>query len=83
MKITIQLIENTNEFIASCPELDINCYASNRHEAIHRIKKVISFYVDSARELGLDVQSFDEISIEGECQISHNQEITPSSASIH
>ncbi|MBN1495564.1 MAG: hypothetical protein JXA07_02270 [Spirochaetes bacterium] len=66
MKLSIRLIPNHEEIIANCPELDINCYGSDKAEAIRRIKKVIYFYVDSAKELGLDVESLDEISVEGE-----------------
>jgi hypothetical protein len=66
MKLSIKLIQNHEEIIANCPELDINCYGSDKDEAIRRIKTVINFYVDSAKELGLDVESLTEISVEGE-----------------
>ncbi|HNW28766.1 MAG TPA: hypothetical protein PKN50_09840 [Spirochaetota bacterium] len=66
MKLSIRLIQNHEEIIANCPELDINCYGSDKDEAIRRIKNVINFYVDSAKELGLDVESLTEISVEGE-----------------
>lgn len=66
MKLSIKLICNQNEIIANCPELDINCYGSDKKEAIRRIQNVINFYVDSAKELGLEVESFTEISVEGE-----------------
>jgi len=66
MKISIRLIENNNEFIATCPELDINCYGSDRIEAVRRIKNVIHFYINSARELGLDVETLNEIMLEGD-----------------
>lgn len=65
MKISIKLIENNDEIIANCPELDINCYAFSRDEAVRRIKSVISFYVESAKELGFDVESLEHISVEG------------------
>ncbi len=70
MKLSIKLIPNHEEIIANCPELDINCYGADRSEAIRRIKKVIHFYVDSAKEFGLDVESLDEISIEGESELA-------------
>lgn len=66
MKLSIKLIHNHKEIIANCPELDINCYGSDKEEAIRRIKNVITFYVNSAKELGLDVESLDEISVDGE-----------------
>jgi phosphosulfolactate synthase (CoM biosynthesis protein A) len=66
MKISVKLIEHENEFIANCPELDINCYGGNRNDAIRRIQSVINFYIESAKELGLDVENLSEIMIEGE-----------------
>jgi hypothetical protein len=66
MKLSIKIIQNHDEIIANCPELDINCYGSDKNEAIRRIKKVISFYVDSAKELGLEVEPLTDISVEGE-----------------
>jgi hypothetical protein len=66
MKLSVKIIQSHDEIIANCPELDINCYGSDKEEAVRRIKKVIDFYVDSAKELGLDVESLSEISVEGE-----------------
>ncbi|OHD68582.1 MAG: hypothetical protein A2W19_12385 [Spirochaetes bacterium RBG_16_49_21] len=78
MKLSIRLIHNQDEIIANCPELDINCYGADRNEAIRRIKKVINFYVDSAKELGLDVETLSEISIEGENRQEINEELANS-----
>lgn len=72
MKLSIKIIQSHDEIIANCPELDINCYGSDRDEAVRRIKKVIDFYVDSAKELGLDVESLSEISVEGEINHATN-----------
>ncbi|HQN74784.1 MAG TPA: hypothetical protein P5346_00015 [Spirochaetota bacterium] len=66
MKISVKLIQNENEIIANCPELDINCYGSDKDEAIRRIGSVINFYINSAKELGLDVENLNEITIDGE-----------------
>ena len=66
MKLSVKIITTDEEIIANCPELDINCYGSTKEEAIRRIKNVIKFYVESARELGLDVDALDEITVEGE-----------------
>ncbi len=79
MKLSIKLIHNHEEIIANCPELDINCYGSDKDEAIRRIKTVINFYVDSAKELGLDVESLTEISVEGEM----NQSLEDSPGCYH
>lgn len=66
MKLNVKLVATENEFIASCPELDVNCYGQNKDEAIRRLKNVLQFYIDSAQELGLDVEYLEELSIDGE-----------------
>ena len=65
MKLSIKLIELDREFIVTCPELDINCYAPTKTEALRRIVSVISFYIDSAKELGLEVGGIEAINVEG------------------
>ena len=65
MNISIKLIKTETEFIANCPELDINCYGSDKNEAMERIRKVIAFYIESAKELGLDINPLRDISIDG------------------
>ncbi|MDR3237128.1 MAG: hypothetical protein LBT84_01350, partial [Spirochaetia bacterium] len=65
MKISVNLIERDNEFIANCPELDINCYAGNKDDAIRRIQDIINFYIESAQEFGLDVESMTELVVDG------------------
>ncbi len=65
MNISIKLINNGGEFIANCPELDINCYGANRNEAVRRLKDVINFYINSAKELGIDINPLKDISLEG------------------
>ena len=66
MKISIKLVENKNEFIANCPELDINSYGSSRSDAVRRLISVLKFYIETARELGLEVEQLDKIVIDGE-----------------
>ena len=63
MKLTVEIVESNSEFIAVCPELDINCYGSNRNEASRRIKNVIDFYIDSAKEMGLQLNKVDGINV--------------------
>ncbi len=65
MKVSVRLFEIEDRFIASCPELEINCYGSDKAEAARRINEVLNFYLKSAEELGLDVEKFDNISIDG------------------
>jgi hypothetical protein len=76
MKISVKLIEHNDEIIANCPELDINCYGSDKSEAVRRIKRVINFYINSAKELGLDVENLGEISIEGEKNVDVESDMT-------
>ena len=68
MKISVKLVEKNNEFIATCPDLDINCYAGDKDEAIRRIQNVINFYIESAQEFGLDVESMTELIVDGKKQ---------------
>lgn len=65
MNISIKLIDNGSEYIANCPELDINCYGSDRDEALRRIKAVINFYINSARELGISIHPLKDLSFDG------------------
>ena len=65
MKLSIEFVELENEFIARCPELDINSYGFNKDEAIRRLVSVIKFYMDSAKEVGLEVKGLDVVSIDG------------------
>ena len=58
MNISIKLIDNGSEYIANCPELDINCYGPNKEDALRRIKAVIYFYINSAEELGISTDQF-------------------------
>ncbi|MCL1910644.1 MAG: hypothetical protein FWG13_00350 [Leptospirales bacterium] len=68
MKITVKLVEKNDKFIATCPELDINCYAGDKNEAIRRMQNVINFYIESAQEFGLDVESMTELIVDGKKQ---------------
>jgi hypothetical protein len=81
MKISVKLLKDKKEFIANCPELDINCYGENKDEAINRIKKVIYFYINSAKELGLNVNEFNEITIEGRHNSFHVDSLSPLTSS--
>jgi len=74
MKLSINLVENKDKIVANCPELDINCYGTNREEAVRRIHNVIDFYISSAKELGFDVENFEDIKIQGEESIQKNLE---------
>lgn len=65
MKISVTMFELEDQFIASCPELEINCYGADKLEAARRIRNVLHFYIKSAEELGLDVDSIEGITIDG------------------
>jgi len=74
MNISIKLIDNGSEYIANCPELDINCYAPNKEDALRRIKAVIYFYINSAEELGISTNSFkDKLFEESDIDFYENQ----------
>jgi hypothetical protein len=84
MKLSIRVIELERECIANCPELEINCYGSDRNDAVRRIQNVLQFYISSAQELGFDVEDFDSMVVDGETHYSFTQKHIPvSSESIH
>lgn len=66
MKIHVKFITAENEIIANCPELDVNCYGTNKDEAIRRLVNVLQFYIDAAQDLGLEVEQLETILIDGE-----------------
>jgi predicted RNase H-like HicB family nuclease len=65
MKLSAELIKSEREYIARCPELDINCYGYDKNEAIRRLRSVIRFYIASAKELGLEIDELAAISLNG------------------
>ena len=83
MKLSIKLIEKNNEFIATCPELDISCYAANKIEAIRRIQSILSFYMQSAQELGFSVEHFETIDVDGTHYFFNFENYPPSSSTMH
>ena len=84
MKLSITLMQLEDEYIASCPELEINCYGSDRTDAIRRIKNVLQFYIASAQELGFEVESLDTMVIEGGNSLPFRDHAMPSAPeSIH
>ncbi|HON77668.1 MAG TPA: hypothetical protein PK544_04200 [Spirochaetota bacterium] len=66
MKITVKIFQSGQEFIANCPELDINCYGPSKHTAVQRLIRVLQFYIDAAKEFGLDVERLDSVTVDGE-----------------
>ena len=83
MKISVTLSEINNQYIASCPELEINCYGSDKCEATRRIREVLSFYIRSAEELGLEVEQFEHISIDGKDSPFNTSGYSSASATIN
>ena len=43
-----------NRFIASCPELNLEMAAETREGAVRRMEKVLIFYLNSAKEMGIE-----------------------------
>jgi predicted RNase H-like HicB family nuclease len=56
MVFTIEIVKDEKQFIAKCKELNVYSYGSSSEKAVQRLKKVISFYIQSAAEY-LDVDS--------------------------
>ena len=61
MELSVKVWKKNQEYIASCPELDVFCYGNNRGNAKDRLKKVIVFYAETASQLGYDIKSEDLI----------------------
>ncbi len=80
MKLSAEIIKSEKEYIARCPELDINCYGYNRNEAIRRLRSVIRFYISSAKELGLEIDELTAISLNGENEFDNQVKSNPSNS---
>lgn len=65
MKISVNFIQKNNELIANCPELNINCYGADKHDAVRRMQTVVNFYIESAKEIGLYIEALTEIVTDG------------------
>ena len=50
MTLTIEVFKQNLNFVAKCKELDIYSYGNTSDCAIKRLKKIISFYVQSVSE---------------------------------
>ncbi len=50
MRLTIEIFKQDSSFVAKCRELDIYSYGLTSDDAVERLKKVISFYVQSVGE---------------------------------
>ncbi|MBN2400893.1 MAG: hypothetical protein JXN64_00695 [Spirochaetes bacterium] len=79
MKLSAELIKSEKEYIARCPELDINCYGCDKNEAVRRLRSVIRFYISSAKELGLEINELTAIYLNGETE--HENHIDPNRSS--
>ncbi len=55
VELSVNVWEKNGECVASCPELEIFCYGIDEKQARARLKKVISFYAETASDLGYDV----------------------------
>ncbi len=47
MTLTIEIFKEDPYFVAKCKELDIYSYGETSDNAVERLKKVISFYIQS------------------------------------
>ena len=41
-------------YVAACPELNLEAQADSRELALSRIEKIILFYLNSAKEMGIE-----------------------------
>ena len=62
MELSIKVWPKDEEFVASCPELDVFCYGKTHDQARKRLKKVIVFYAETASQLGYDIDTADLLS---------------------
>lgn len=83
MKLSIKLINKNDEYIATCPELDISCYASNKNEALKRIQSILTFYMEAAHELGFTVENFDAIDVDGNHYLLNCTAYHSSNSTLH
>jgi predicted RNase H-like HicB family nuclease len=51
MDLSIKIWQKNNEYVASCPELDVHCFGPDQAKATERLKSVIQFYFDSAQDM--------------------------------
>ena len=41
-------------YVAACPELNLEMSAATREQAVKRMEKVLLFYLNSAKEMGIE-----------------------------
>ena len=41
-------------YVAACPELNLETPAATREKALNRMEKVLLFYLNSAKEMGIE-----------------------------
>ncbi|MDI6795268.1 MAG: hypothetical protein QME81_20805 [bacterium] len=57
MDFAIEVYRDKDDtYIASCPNLEIYSYGPTIDRAVSRLKDVVSFYRESARELGVSLE---------------------------
>ncbi|MEW5767740.1 MAG: type II toxin-antitoxin system HicB family antitoxin [bacterium] len=53
----IEVYKDKDEtYIASCPKLEVYSYGHTLDKAVARLKEVVNFYMESARELGVSLE---------------------------
>ncbi len=50
MFLTIEVTKESDSFNARCVELDVDVHSDTSEHAIEKLKKVIDFYISTARE---------------------------------
>jgi len=62
VELSIKVWKKEEEFVASCPELDVFCYGIDRNQAMSRLRKVIVFYANTATDLGYKIDPVELLS---------------------
>lgn len=48
--------DKDDTYIASCPKLEVYSYGRTFDKAVARLKEVVNFYMESAKELGVSLE---------------------------
>lgn len=58
MELAIEVFRDggDNKYIASCPRLEIYTYGHTVDTAVSRLEKVVNFYMESAKEMGVTLE---------------------------
>ena len=65
MNLPIEIFkEGDTSYIVSCPRLEIYSYGKTVDKAIHRMKEIVKYYVESAEQLNISLENACGVSAE-------------------